>query len=308
MVGCFALAVAIAFVIVRIAYMFVDTSAGHTAPSVYGNASGTSASFSKPDKVDTSAIAMWSLFGKEGQKAVVKEAPKDVNAPKTRLSLELQAVFVAPVEERSTAMIAESRKDSKLYRIGDKVPGNVTLAAVHQDRVLLNRNGNLEALYFSENSQGGLSRSSSSSRSRSNKTSRRSTSSSRRTNPRDSMPGNLAGGSSGGLTAEARSAMASQMVSSLKEQVAENADAVLGQFGLVPNNGRGYKVSESANPMLMAIGAKPGDLILSVNGVQVGDPTQDINLIEEVMSQGTVRATLERNGTQFDSEIAIPGV
>ena len=83
---------------------------------------------------------------------------------------------------------------------------------------------------------------------------------------------------------------------------------VLGQFGLASNNGRGYRVADNPNPMLAAIGAKPGDVILSVNGRSLGDPNQDVALIEQVMQDGTVRVSMERNGRQFDSEYALPGL
>lgn len=303
---CLVLVVATAFVLVKLVYLFVDTSVG-SAPSLYGQQSSASNPVGRQDKIDTSAIAMWSLFGKEGQKAVKTEQPKDVNAPVTRLSLELQAVFIAPVEDRSTAMIAEARKDSKLYKIGDKVPGNVTLAAVYQDRVLLNRNGQLEALYFPENSKGGLTRSSSNANSRS-RTSRnsRTTSSSRAPNGRPGFGSNA--GTSGIASQQAQTAMAQQMVSTLREQIEQDPGEVLGQFGLASNNGRGYKVSDSPNPMLAAIGAKPGDVILSVNGRNLGDPSQDVALIEQVMQDGSVRVSMERNGRQFDSEVALPGL
>ena len=300
--GCLVLVVAIGYLVVKMAYLFFDPSAGHRAPEFYGNqdsSRGRASSMQRNDKVDTAAIARWSLFGKEGQKAVAKQVVKeDVNAPKTRLNLELQGVFVAPVEENSTAMIAESRRDSKLYHIGDKVPGNVSLAAVHPDRVLLNRSGKLEALYFTENKAGGLSRSAADRRS--SFRDRRSTSSRSARRPPTL-------GRAPGMRPGARSAMANQMVSSLKEQIDQNPQAVLSQFGLTDNNGRGYKVSANANPMLSAVGAKAGDLIIAINGRALGDISQDINLIEEVMNEGSVRATLERDGTQFDSEVAIPG-
>ena len=83
---------------------------------------------------------------------------------------------------------------------------------------------------------------------------------------------------------------------------------MLGQFGLAPNNGRGYRVADNPNPMLAAVGARPGDVILAVNGQSVGDPAQDINLIEEVIQDGSVRVSMERNGRQFDSEYALPGL
>ncbi|MCP5019133.1 MAG: hypothetical protein GY938_28210 [Ketobacter sp.] len=303
--ACVILVIATAFVLVKLAYLFVDTSVG-APPLLYGQQSQIGQPMGRQDKVDTSAISMWSLFGREGQKVVKNDQPKDVDAPKTRLSLELQAVFVAPVEERSTAMIAESRKDSELYHVGDKVPGNVTLAAVFQDRVLLNRNGQLEALYFPENSKGGLTRSSgdsSSSRSRTSRSSRTSSTSGRAPNSRPGF-----GGDRAGITKQAQSAMAEQMVSTLRDQIAQDPGELLSQFGLASNNGRGYRVAENPNPMLAAVGAKPGDIILAVNGRNVGDPSQDVTLIEEVMQDGTVRVSMERNGRQFDSEYALPGL
>jgi len=301
--ACLLLVIITAYVLVKLVYLFVDASVG-SAPTLYGQQSDVSGPMGRQDQVDTSVIPMWSLFGKEGQK-VVQEQPKDVNAPKTRLSLELQAVFVAPVEERSTAMIAESRKDSELYHIGDKVPGNVTLAAVYPDRVLLNRSGQLEALYFPENAKGGLTRSDNRSANPRSRTTRnpRTSSSSRMPNSRSGF-----GGNSGIATQQAQAAMAQQMVSTLREQIQQDASEVLGQFGLASNNGRGYRVADNPNPMLAAIGAKPGDVILSVNGRSLGDPNQDVALIEQVMQDGTVRVSMERNGRQFDSEYALPGL
>lgn len=301
--ACVVLVIATAYVLVKLVYLFVDTSVG-AAPSLYGQQSQTLQGIGRQDKIDTSAIAMWSLFGREGQKVEKTEQPKDVNAPKTRLSLELQAVFVAPVEERSSAMIAESRKDSQLYHIGDKVPGNVSLAAVYQDRVLLNRNGQLEALYFPENSKGGLTRSTGDANSRSRTTrNSRTTSTGRAPNSRPGF-----GADSSGINKQAQAAMAEQMVSTLREQIAQDPGELLSQFGLASNNGRGYRVSDNPNPMLAAVGAKPGDIILAVNGRNVGDPSQDVTLIEEVMQDGTVRISMERNGRQFDSEYALPGL
>lgn len=303
--ACVILVIATAFVLVKLVYLFVDTAVGG-APALYGQQSQLGQPMGRQDKIDTSAIAMWSLFGREGQKVVKNDQPQDVNAPKTRLSLELQAVFVAPVEERSTAMIAESRKDSELYHVGDKVPGNVTLAAVFQDRVLLNRNGQMEALYFPENSKGGLTKSDGGSTSSRSRTSRNSRSTSVGGRAPNSRPG--FGNDRAGITKQAQSAMAEQMVSTLRDQIAQDPGELLSQFGLASNNGRGYMVADNPNPMLAAVGAKPGDIILSVNGRNVGDPTQDVTLIEEVMQDGTVRISMERNGRQFDSEYALPGL
>jgi len=300
--ACVLLAVATAYVLVKLVYLFVDSSLGQ-APVLYGQQTSGGLLAGRQNKIDTSAIAMWSLFGKEGRK-VVTEQPKDVNAPKTRLSLELQAVFVAPVEERSTAMIAEARKSSELYHIGDKIPGNVTLAAVFGDRVLLNRDGALEALYFPDNYKSAMVRAGTASDSASTA---RPPVTAAATRP-GRTPNGQADFGAGNRNQEAQSAMAQQMVTTLREQIEQDPVQVLGQFGLASNDGRGYKVSDNPNPMLAAIGARPGDVILSVNGQSLGDPARDVGLIEQVMQEGKVRVSMERNGRQFDSEYALPGL
>ncbi len=301
--ACAILVVAIAYVLIRIVYLFLDSSVG-TAPSVYGASSNIGVPTSSGgSKVDTSAIALWNLFGKEGEQPAAAQQTQNVDAPETRLALELQAVFVSPQEDRSSAMIAEARKDSLLYRVGDKVPGNVTLEAVFPDRVLLNRNGALEALYFPENAGAGMSRADSAARGRDPRSSalmrRSSTNTARK-----------AFGASNGANMSAsnmQSAMTGQMVGAIREQLNEDPSQVLNQFGLASNNGRGYVVSEGGNPMLAAAGARPGDVILAVNGRSLGDPQQDISLIEDVMQEGSVRISLERNGRAFESEFQLPG-
>ena len=112
--ACAALVVAIAYVLVRTVYLFLDDAAGSTAPAVYGTSS-SAASFQSGAaggrRVDASALSMIHLFGEEGARPAAQAAPQDVAAPKTRLSLELQGVFVSEDENKSTAMISEAPTD-----------------------------------------------------------------------------------------------------------------------------------------------------------------------------------------------------
>ncbi len=310
--ACAALVVAIAYVLVRTVYLFLDDAAGSTAPAVYGSSS--SASSFQPGqsgaaggrRVDASALSMIHLFGEEGAKPAAQAAPQDVAAPKTRLSLELQGVFVSEDENKSTAMISEARRETQLYHIGDKVPGNATLAGVFADRVLLNLNGKLEALYFPE-SRGvgggmvpGAMAPQPGTRSVSARTGRVSSA------PRPGFGGPPSGGMGavGGGMPGAEQAEA--VVKELQEQISANPDAVLGQFGLATNNGRGYKITDSSNPALVAIGGRPGDVILTVNGRSVGDPAADVSLIQESMESGCVKVGVDRSGRQFNAEFC-PG-
>lgn len=301
--ACAALAVAIAYVMVKAVYLFLDDAAGSVAPVVYGTApQAGGAQAGSGRRVDASALALMHLFGEEGAKPVQQAAPKDVNAPKTRLSLELQGVFVSADENKSTAMISEARKESQLFHIGDKVPGNATLAAVYPDRVLLNLNGKLEALYFPESrNASGFSPASASAGPRPT----------RSVSARTGRVGSANSATASGISSMAGRGMpgadqADAVVKALQEEIGANPDAVLGQFGLSTNNGRGYKITDTSNPALVAIGARPGDVILTVNGRSVGDPQNDVTLMQEVMETGCVKVGIERSGRQFNAE-ACPG-
>ena len=296
--ACVGLVVAIAYVVVKSAYLFVDTSAGSVPPAVYGTQTAASSTPSNNQRVDVGALALVHLFGEEGAKPAVQAQPKEVNAPKTHLSLQLEGVFVAEDENKSTAMISEARKESQLYHIGDKVPGNATLAAVFSDRVLLNTNGKLEALYFPETqSGGGLTRSNTMSnngnrpRSVSARTGRMSGG-----RPAFGAPGSMPPG--GMPTPE----QTQQVVEALKQEISSDPQAVLSQFGLATNNGRGYRITDTSNPALVAMGARPGDVILTVNGQSVGDPQADVNLLQQVMQSGCLKVGMEHSGRQYSTE------
>lgn len=299
--ACAGLAVAIAWVLVCLLYLFLGAAANETPASIYGTQAGAPAA-TQQKRLDAGAIALWHLFGEEGIKPVVA-ASQEVNAPPTRLNLELQGVFVAPKEQDSTAMISESRKESQLYRIGSRVSGNATLAAVFPNRVLLNIGGKMEALYFPEANRsgsagvmtrgtpppgGGPLRSVSARTGRVTELRR---------------PGMGAGPMIGGMPSVEQ---AQEIVKALQSEMGSNPDALLGQFGLTTNNGRGYRISDTANPALAAVGGRPGDIITSVNGRAVGDPQSDVALIQDVMESGCAKLTIERNGRQFNAE-ACPG-
>jgi type II secretion system protein C len=93
-------------------------------------------------------LANLDLFGRQQ----TSEVPQVVEAPETKLNLELQGVFTADNEKNSTAIIAEKNKPGELFHIGDKVPGNAILAAVYDDHILIRRGTRIEKLMFTDSS------------------------------------------------------------------------------------------------------------------------------------------------------------
>ena len=97
--------------------------------------------------ININQILNANLFGRAQPRVVeVEQEP----TKETRLPLELKGVFEANHPEDGAAIIAQKGKPGMLYGVGDQVPGNATLHAVHAQHVVLKRAGILETLTFPE--------------------------------------------------------------------------------------------------------------------------------------------------------------
>ena len=88
------------------------------------------------------------LFGKLQE---MRSFSQEVDAPTTKLNLELQGVFIAENTERSTAIVSERNKSGELFEIGERLPGNAILSAVFEDHILIRRGSRMEKLMFTDN-------------------------------------------------------------------------------------------------------------------------------------------------------------
>jgi general secretion pathway protein C len=220
------------------------------------------------------SIADMHIFG--DAKVEVIDVPKDVNAPKTRLRLELLGVMAASIAENSSAIIAPKGGAGENYRIGDVVQGRTKLAAVQQDQVILDSNGKLEALKFDLARKQGIQQSGKPTRAQ------------RRAQSADSLKERFK-----------QIRTASDAVNLLRDEVATNPAGALKQLGLVTSeNGSGYKVSNSGS-MLTQLGLQPGDVILSVNGQTLGNLEDDQMLLEQVTNSGQARLEIQRGNRRF---------
>jgi general secretion pathway protein C len=220
------------------------------------------------------SIADWHIFGNVIVDVV--DVPKEVNAPKTRLRLELLGVMAASHAENSSAIIAPKGGAGENYRVGDVVQGRTKLAAVHQDKVILDSNGKLETLKFDLTSKQRIRKSS---------------------QPTPSQRKSAARGSLKDRFKKVRNA--SDAVTLLRDEVNNNPKGALKQLGLETSaNGEGYKISSSGS-MLTQLGLKPGDVILSVNGQTLGNLDDDQALLEQVSDSGQARLEIQRGNRRF---------
>lgn len=95
-------------------------------------------------------LASLDLFGVPGAAAPEAE-PDTENLPETNLRLFLRGVMAASGDFPGSALIEDDKSNTEAYLVGDELPGDATLRSVRANRVIIERGGKLENLYFPEN-------------------------------------------------------------------------------------------------------------------------------------------------------------
>ncbi|MFT7186585.1 MAG: general secretion pathway protein C [Pseudohongiellaceae bacterium] len=103
----------------------------------------------------THNIARFKLFG-DAKLTSAKIVTANENLPKTNLKLTLTGVLVSPTQKGAGALILGPDRQTQHYRVNDELPGGATLQQVFSDRVIVNRAGRLENLYFVEKKSLGI--------------------------------------------------------------------------------------------------------------------------------------------------------
>ncbi|HTY48526.1 MAG TPA: type II secretion system protein GspC [Steroidobacteraceae bacterium] len=134
------LGVQAALILTRLA----GASAPHAAPPPVP-------AFAGPAQLDVQAIADTHLFG-------MPPAPPpgdDAHAPPSTIPLVLTGIMAAPDPKAGLAIIGQTAATAKVYAVGDRVAGGPLLHAIYTDRVLIDRDGHIEALMLPHEMLGG---------------------------------------------------------------------------------------------------------------------------------------------------------
>jgi general secretion pathway protein C len=162
-------------------------------------------------------------------------------------------------------LIAEASGREKPYATGDDVPGGATLHSIEEDRVILERNGRFETLKLERNKPG----------------SKTATVASVAPPPRSTGPIN----SLGALKNEA-----------LRDPSVAN-QYVRVQPAYQEGKLAGYRIYPGPNSALFQqAGLRAGELVTSVNGIQLDDTAKALQLMGDLRDIGAVTLTLERAG------------
>ncbi|HEU4529541.1 MAG TPA: type II secretion system protein GspC [Steroidobacteraceae bacterium] len=216
--------------------------------------------------VDVQRILSAHLFGEAAAGAAVDPA----NAPQTSLTLVLAGTIAASDPKKGLGIIGETAQTAKVYSVGDSIAGaGVSLHAVYADRVILDRNGQLEALALPRQYKGGGT-------------------SAPAPQMTDSRPG-AAGGQPPAFAERVR-----RMIAQDPGSVAE----IMRPQPVFANGvQRGYRVYPGRNRQQFSkLGLRPGDLVMAINGTPLDDPARGMEIFRSMGSADQVRVIVERDG------------
>ena len=215
-------------------------------------------------------VSAYHLFG-DAKKQVATQQ-KIIDAPETRLRLNLKGVFAASNAAQALAIISSSKDKDKTYHVGDKITGGVLLHAVYTDRVILKRNGQLETLRlpkFKVDSKSFYSKPSPASVAR---------------------PDNSINQSK------------SQRLRKMRDTLLNDPAKLWQQVRINPvmKNGKikGYTLAHNDQALMKSLNLRSSDVITSVNGQSLSDPSTLYGLMNSLADQQSLLLNIERNGQQ----------
>lgn len=271
------LVVALAYVIARTLWLV-----GYGPEDRIPSAQLRQVSVGSGGQIDTtlsqSQVNDWRLFGTYQRVPTRKDK---VEAPETRLQLELLGLFLARDPDRSTAIIAQQGQEARLYHIGDEIPGNATLEHIYADRVILRRKGRLETLRFdSLEALSGVTQV------------MRSAALSSSTSVPAQTPAPPS--ASTGTPAPA---------STPRKDLAKQRKMLVRRLGLepvAPGAANGYVIGEQAPAKLInQVGLEQGDVIVSVNGYPLGTRQSDLAALQSYQDTQTATIVIKRGDQLF---------
>ncbi len=253
-------------------------------------------------------LASLNLFGRVRE----REDAQVVDAPETKLNLELQGVFTTADRELSTAIVAEGNKPGELYQIGDRLPGNAMLTDVFETYILIKRGDRVEKLMFEDSAlreqSGNVSSTGNVSSSAGNLSSRASNVSADTRARLERVRQQIANRTreinrprSGAASSPGQSL--GNYVEAYKDRIEREPHAVLDELGVKSvqeGEAKGYRIGgDISHEALLRAGLQQGDVILSLNGQPVGNVANDRRLVDQALNAGRVRVEIQRGSRRF---------
>ena len=258
----------------------------NVAPPTVINPLSASSSRAIVAPVDIDRMVAWHLFGEAGATAqAVIEAATEVEtdsregiedgARQTNLQLKLRGI-VASTEDGLGYAIIENANQQAIYMVEDKLPvrGNVVLAKVMPRQVVLDNGGTYELLVLFEESTFSTA---------------------------EPMSAQTAAPAVSENIDKRGDDQATQLAQSYRQRLYQNPQSLaeVVNVSAVRENGAllGYRVSPGKDQEQFAqLGFKMGDVVTSVNGVSLDNPTNTMVLFNDMRSAKEAVFELQRDG------------
>jgi len=222
----------------------------------------------RPHNLDLAAIANAHLFG-----AAPVAAQDGANAPQTQIPLVLTGTIAGNDPQNGLAILGQTAQTAKVFAVGDPVPGGAKLHSVYSDRVIIDRNGQLESLAL----------------------------------PHQSNPGNAPPPSSAALQGD--NAPIERMRRMMVEQPGLFADIMRPQPVMDHGRLNGFRVYPGRNRVaFMRLGLRPGDQVTAINGTPLDDRDRSEQIMRTLSTSSEAHVTIIRNGQQQDLTLNIAQV
>jgi general secretion pathway protein C len=205
--------------------------------------------------LDVAALSRAHLFG-------TAPRPSGENAPQTSMPLVLTGIMAGNDPQAGLAILGPSPQSTKVYAVGDGVPGGARLHLVYADRVVIDRNGELESLML----------------------------------PRkvaNTSPPPTAGALGGGNPA------IEHMRQMISTQPGIIGDVMRPQPVMEHGKVTGFRVYPGRNRVaFMSLGLRPGDVVTAINGTPLDDKDRGEEIMRTIGSSSEVQVTVTRAGQQ----------
>ena len=269
----------------------------NVAPPTVINPLSASSSRAIVAPVDIDRMVAWHLFGEAGATAqAVIEAATEVEtdsregiedgARQTNLQLKLRGI-VASTEDGLGYAIIENANQQAIYMVEDKLPvrGNVVLAKVMPRQVVLDNGGTYELLVLFEESTFSTA---------------------------EPMSAQTAAPAVSENIDKRGDDQATRLAQSYRQRLYQNPQSLaeVVNVSAVRENGAllGYRVSPGKDQEQFAqLGFKMGDVVTSVNGVSLDNPTNTMVLFNDMRSAKEAVFELKRDGQALTLSVNLDG-
>ncbi len=220
--------------------------------------------------LDVNTLANMHLFGMMNISATTE-------APATTLNLELKGIVAASTDSKISLAIISSNRNEDMYGVGAQLPGGAQIQSIYPDRVLISFNGRIQSLQLPKSKGGG-------------------TGDVRADNYQTPVasPGVIYG----------RNLQTMSNLNQLRNDLIRHPEHLMDVMRAMPvmKNGKlsGYRVFPVGNSNTFAkLGLRAGDVVTAVNGMQLDNPAQSMNILNKLKTSDQISVTFTRNGQQM---------